>query len=110
MTMYYDLYGSREMDIHELQRAVANAIEVSFTRRNNLAYDDYYKADLPDPKSIRVVRNLLSDYGEEEVMEPAFEDRPVLLFVDGFEFAAELEKALMRIPGLELLRRKARPD
>jgi len=56
------------------------------------------------------VRNLLSDYGEEEVMEPDFEDRPVLLFVDGFEFAAELEKALMRIPGLELLRRKARPD
>ena len=42
MTMYYDLYGSREMDIHELQRAVANAIEVSFTRRNNFAYDDYF--------------------------------------------------------------------
>ena len=107
---YYDLYGTRRTDIEDLQLAVATALEISFTARNSLVKGDYYKADLARPRSVEVRPNLVNDYGEEELIEPDYADRPLLVYVDGFDYAPDLEKVLTRIPDLELLRRDTRPD
>jgi hypothetical protein len=110
MTWYFDVYGSRHMNIDELARAVSAALETPFKQRDSLVKGEYYTADIPGRQSIEVRPNFVNDYGEETIMEEDFADRPVLLYVYCLDCGPGLERVLTKIPGLELLRRETRPD
>jgi hypothetical protein len=104
---YYDLYGTRSMSTDELQEAVASALGISFEARYSSFIGPYFNADLEE-ENFAIWPNFLDGGDEDEIQEPEFADRPVLLYVNDSERGAELEHVLTEIPGLEHLRRDTR--
>jgi hypothetical protein len=106
---YYDLYGTRDMTIDELQEAVGSVLETSFQARYSSFIGPYYTAELGN-EVFDIEPNFMDDRDEDEVLEPEFADYPVLLRVSRTQRGDEIREALAEIPGLELLRRDTRPD
>ena len=109
MTKHYDLYGARAIAAEELRMIVESALGISFRARYNDSIGSYFNADVGS-ENFTVEPNFLDVGDEEEIQEPEFADRSVLLYVNGTERGDELRGRLLGIPGLELLRRDTRPD
>jgi hypothetical protein len=104
---YYDLYGTRDMTIEELQLAAGAALQISFKARDSSFTGPYYNA-LDGNEIFDVHLNFHDERNEDEILRPEFADYPVLLFVSRTERGDEIRDALTEIPGLEHLRRDTR--
>lgn len=101
----YDLYGTREMTIDDLQRAAGSALTISFSQRDNADLGSYYYATAGD-ETFDICRNFADDRPEDEVLRPEFADYPVLLFVSRTQRGDEIRALLADISGLDFLRRE----
>src|SRR5436309_1325869 len=104
---YYDVYGSRAMPIDAVRSSVGSALGVAFERRYHDDIGDYFEADV-DGENFLLQPNFLDVGDEEEIQEPEFADRPVLLYVSDTDRGDEIRDLLLEVPGLEHLRRDTR--
>jgi hypothetical protein len=103
--MSYDLYGSKNLSIDEVQDLAYTALNLEFQRRSSdYLGGDYFLAHGPDDERFTVCENFLDEQGE--LLEPEFEGFPVLLRVDATSRAELIQIALERSGRLEHLRRE----
>jgi hypothetical protein len=102
----YDLYGSCSVPLEELRDAVESMLGVEFSPHRSDYVGDYYKTAGFVGETIAIQPNYLDGGDEDEVLEPAFADRPVLLYVNETDRGDEIRGLLAGIAGLDFLRRK----
>lgn len=102
-----DLYGTRTLTVDEVRNKVASALGVPWERRYSDEIGYYFEADA-DGENFALHTNYLDAGDEDEVREPEFADRVVLLYVSGTERGDEIRDALLTIEGVEHLRRDTR--
>ena len=100
----YDLYGTRQMSTDELQRVVADAVQLSFEARYSDFVGPYFKAEHRE-EVFHIEPNFLDDHDEDEILEPEFANFPVLLRVSRTQRGDEIRELLVPIPGLVHLKR-----
>ncbi len=105
MTMKtYDLYGTSTITAEVLARFLQSLLDIPFEPRRSAFVGNYYRASMGEER-FSAEPNADDERDEEEPLEPEFADRTVLLYVDRTERAGQLERMLVSIGGLALLRR-----
>ena len=101
----YDLYGASEIGPIELRDRVQELLGIEFEERDSSYRGAYYRAGDLRGEHLVVLANGPEDE-PDEMAEPDFPDKRVLLEVNGTERAEPLREVLSKIPELMLLRSK----
>jgi hypothetical protein len=102
----YDLYGTSKLSAAELRDRVTRLVGVEFEERDSSYRGAYYRAGDLRGEHFVVLANGPEE-GPDELAEPDFSDKPVLLEVNATGRAGSLRELLATIPELTLLRSKS---
>lgn len=101
----YDLYGTSELSASQLRDRATQLLGVEFQERDSSYRGVYYRAGDLRGEHFVVLSNGPED-DPDELPEPDFADKRVLLEVNATERKESLRELLASIPELTLLRTK----
>ena len=107
MTSFFDLYGLLNTDIDDAAGLLEKILSITFIARDSSFLGEYYSTStIEDGEKFTLEENF--NKIEEDWTEPEFEQYPLILYVSNTRRTQEIEEALKKAIGenVMLLRRK----